>query len=847
MESTLDWIWSKEHESRSSFAKWLLNDQALFWIQGKPGSGKSTMMSYIEKASRSWQVGSPLGSRWNIVRFFFDFRAQSSLANNLEGFLRSLLFQILKQNPSSGNELHRLEERFGNYEADKWAGNTLKDAFIKVLLETSVNMCILVDGLDEFSGNMHELMTLFHKTPSKTRTGHLVKICLASRPHPVIELALVDRPSLQMQAHNTKAIEQYAFTTMEILGVAAYDTRRFSGGIAKISEGVFLWARFAVKEIIDGCAEGEDLRELNQRLEELPSDMEELYAHIFRGMNSRDHDEARIMFQLVCFAQVMSPNSFHSIQYLNLRQLKEAVAISQNDGSNSGRHNPVEELERFRKRLKAKSQGLLEEIFYEVGFETGAGAVRRSAQEHFKKNGGMIKLIHRTAESYLGREGWFLGLKSLQVASPQALWLQVCCKSIKSVLQPRELELRYVTPSRLTFDESTKSSLFQYASHNLFVHARLLEFQDQISSLPFLAIVSPMLWRYLREQYRLGFNEFHSICGTELLDWDAVNTRIDRQPWQIIVEQGLPLSLRDAALRHCYTPPSDGQDISIAILHSPDFGGYETHREKILTQQLLSNLINFGAIVSERNIKECVHADRDDLLEILLASFPSEKIRLRRRPLSLSNDLADVSSNHTKNHTSSEESIGVLWELALANFISHPEAMLVRFLNRGESLNEICGPGGTALHARIIMGHLDLAKPYEHDLVPMQIGKTQVFLKHGADANVSGPRGTPLQLAWRMFRSIPIANDLYSSGQRECISEQCEYLQRSMALLLDFGANPSWVEPNGISIDRHTIQAWCAMSVEEMKARWDEVDYPYCISDLDTYEFPLYRSALNLR
>ena len=57
-------------------------------------------------------------------------------------------------------------------------------------------------------------------------------MCLASRPHPVVALALGDRPGVLMQAHNANAIKQYAFNTMESLGVAANNRtllERFSG------------------------------------------------------------------------------------------------------------------------------------------------------------------------------------------------------------------------------------------------------------------------------------------------------------------------------------------------------------------------------------------------------------------------------------------------------------------------------------------------------------------------------------------------------------------------------------------------------------------------------------------
>ena len=854
----------------------------MFWIQGKPGSGKSTLMSYLEKASGTWQKHSRSGSHWSTIRFFFDFRAHDGLANNLEGFLRSLLFQILRQNPKSEDELLRLKENFSDYRPGTWTSSALKEAFFSALRQLLVNMCILVDGLDEYSGNMHELMTLFHKIPSRTNTGHLVKICLASRPHPVIAMALGDWPGLQMQSHNEKAIKQYSFTTMESLGVAANDRRQFPANIARKAEGVFLWARFAVKEIINGHAEGEDANELYQRLEELPSDLEQLYAHIFKCMNSRDHEEAQIMFQLVCFFREFSRGRFYG-KLMSLGQLKEAVALCQNDTSETGQHDSFEKLERFRRRMKAKSGGLLEEIFDDTGFQTDNGdyeflhdlepdddsremglepvreidkmgpksddenadldtesdvahrkmpvqviqASGKRAQERFKDYGGTIKLIHRTAESYLDREGWFSGISTLQVSSPHALWLHVCCKSIKNELQPYESQLRLAEPVEPAKLEGVDYNLFRYASYNLFFHARLLEFQDRESSLPFLEIVPPTLWRYLRRNYRSMTKwDWPPNCD-KLLDWGAVDTRSDRQPWQIIIEQGLPLSIRDAVLKKSYTLPADGEDISLALLSATNFYDFDDDFDDgVWTQLLPSYLIQYGAIVRQRHVLECLYIGRASWLETLLTSWPKGKIRLGRHLIASMSPLEQAKDNG--------QSVGILYELIRDNLYNNSykvdlEAKLLLLLERGEVLNEICGPGGTVLHASIINMHLVEGN--------CDIQEIRLILRHGADPNIFGPRGTPLQLAWRTFRSLSvdwIENFFYS------------YHQEVMTLLLEYGADASWIEPNGLSLDQAIIEAWCAMSKEELIARWEDDDYPYCESDWNTYEFPLYHKRKQL-
>ncbi|KAL6836241.1 hypothetical protein J3E69DRAFT_320897 [Trichoderma sp. SZMC 28015] len=82
---------------------WLQNDEKLFWISGKPGSGKSTFMKYLHNNPltadylRLWRR-----SANNFVRatFFFHHRG-TAIQKSLEGLHRGILSQVLKQAPQS--------------------------------------------------------------------------------------------------------------------------------------------------------------------------------------------------------------------------------------------------------------------------------------------------------------------------------------------------------------------------------------------------------------------------------------------------------------------------------------------------------------------------------------------------------------------------------------------------------------------------------------------------------------------------------------------------------------------------------------------------------------------------
>lgn len=49
--STLEWIYENKD---LGFTEWLQGDQRLYWISGKPGSGKSTLMKFIRKDPRTY-------------------------------------------------------------------------------------------------------------------------------------------------------------------------------------------------------------------------------------------------------------------------------------------------------------------------------------------------------------------------------------------------------------------------------------------------------------------------------------------------------------------------------------------------------------------------------------------------------------------------------------------------------------------------------------------------------------------------------------------------------------------------------------------------------------------------
>jgi hypothetical protein len=92
---TYKWVFSNQ----VTFSKWLCEKGggSIYWIQGKPGSGKSTLMKFILRHQTTPQLLLNChNSRWIRAGFFFHDRGME-LQKSLNGLLYEMLYQILRQ------------------------------------------------------------------------------------------------------------------------------------------------------------------------------------------------------------------------------------------------------------------------------------------------------------------------------------------------------------------------------------------------------------------------------------------------------------------------------------------------------------------------------------------------------------------------------------------------------------------------------------------------------------------------------------------------------------------------------------------------------------------------------
>ena len=144
--------------------------------------------------------------------------------------------------------------------------------------------CFFVDVLDEYGGNYAEIV---HIIKDLTAASY-IKICLSSRPWNVFLNALPNKHQQLLLEEQTKAnIQLFMDETLDederYLRLAREDSRckDFTKQIVSNAQGVFLWIRLVFNEILRGLGNDDDVRDLQRRLQYLPSNLEAYYQHKF--------------------------------------------------------------------------------------------------------------------------------------------------------------------------------------------------------------------------------------------------------------------------------------------------------------------------------------------------------------------------------------------------------------------------------------------------------------------------------------------------------------------------------------------------------------------------------------
>ncbi|ENH69384.1 hypothetical protein FOC1_g10011735 [Fusarium oxysporum f. sp. cubense race 1] len=290
---------------------WLQSASGLYWVSGKAGSGKSTLMKYLDRHDkthaliRTWANGSEL-----IFASFFFYALGRSEQKSQSGLLRSLLYQILEREPSATEsalphmwrEACYSQQSFQNIEVPPVAEMTaaLRDLCPKVHADKKI--FFLIDGIDEYEGKDLDIARFISELESFPN----VKILVSSRPHPAFFTAFSQKPMMRLQDLTKHDVATYVDDTVAshpymvtLSKLSPFETGAITQKLVKKASGVFLWIVLACRSVIEGCDDFCTIAELKERVDELPKQIEDLIEHILEKIDPRWKQEAMKLIQLV--------------------------------------------------------------------------------------------------------------------------------------------------------------------------------------------------------------------------------------------------------------------------------------------------------------------------------------------------------------------------------------------------------------------------------------------------------------------------------------------------------------------------------------------------------------------
>ena len=299
---TFEWIFHpqiplNEPAPHMSFLEWLIKGNDIFWITGKAGSGKSTLMKFVSHhrssmlALQEWA-----GERELIVADFYFWYAGTDLQKSQEGLLQSLLHSILCQCPELMPLIlpRRWEQSMPRpVTTDSWTRIELLKAFTELSSQSNLSkkFCFFIDGLDEYDGNHKEVIDLIQGfTQSRD-----IKICLSSRPWNVFEreFGCGSHPRLYVDDLTRQDIKTYVRDTLSDNrlfqqlkeGRDRIRCTRLEDEIVYRAQGVFLWVFLVVRSLLHGLTNADRITDLEKRLRLLPTDLEIYFRHMLESID----------------------------------------------------------------------------------------------------------------------------------------------------------------------------------------------------------------------------------------------------------------------------------------------------------------------------------------------------------------------------------------------------------------------------------------------------------------------------------------------------------------------------------------------------------------------------------
>ncbi|KAH8837140.1 hypothetical protein MCOR27_006766 [Pyricularia oryzae] len=268
-----------------SFSDWVKSEPCFFWISGKPGSGKSTLINFILQDPRTKELLDQWKPGAVIISHFF-WKAGSALETSLMGMLCSLVHQLADENTYVQ---HLIMARVSKWKKKQnpsdWHQGELSSLLDTILTKFPCPIFVLIDGLDEVSDKRDRLDLI--QTLNRFRGLRNVKVCVSSRPEPFFQESFRNEQHLRLQDLTKGDMQKEASAILEDWSdkYGKKEVTDLGEALVQKAEGVFLWLHLAGLRLKEGFHRGDTMNELEQCLEALPVELNRLYEEMWLRVN----------------------------------------------------------------------------------------------------------------------------------------------------------------------------------------------------------------------------------------------------------------------------------------------------------------------------------------------------------------------------------------------------------------------------------------------------------------------------------------------------------------------------------------------------------------------------------
>jgi hypothetical protein len=370
-EHSHTFLWVFNETSSIKFVEWLKGEDGVYWVSGKPGSGKSTLIKFVADHEQTKRYLEEWAGDKKLVtaNFYFWSASTHRSQKSQRGLLRTILYQILRQCP----ELIRMAYH------DQWIamtsdGKVLKESrdellTVPALLNTlrkiststasDTKFCFFLDGLDEYDGRSADIIELIDILKSFQN----VKTCVSSRPWNEFEDRFGNDSPWKLYMHDLTRddirlyVEETLGQNSRFRQLQKEDPQcpNFVWNIVSEADGVFLWVFLVIRSLLEGLTNSDRIKDLQERVNETPKDLKDYFKTILFSTENRYRTQtARIFTVAVNTEAELSLMAYWVIDQENPKYMFQCPAGT-----------PAEEilnsrLENMRRRLKVLSKGLLE-------------------------------------------------------------------------------------------------------------------------------------------------------------------------------------------------------------------------------------------------------------------------------------------------------------------------------------------------------------------------------------------------------------------------------------------------------------------------------------------------------